>query len=137
ALVHEAFVKLQQKTSLDVRDRNHFFTLAARLMRHILVDHARTKNRDKRSGGGQRITLDDTVTPSPTGTLDLLAVEEALEKLAALSERKARLVELRFFAGLSEEDAADAVGISRSMASREWSFARTWLSRELREQQTR
>ncbi len=133
ALVHEAFIRLQQKTSLHVQDRGHFFTLAARLMRHILVDHARTKRRDKRGGRRQRLTLDDPATLISQCPVDLLAMNEALEKLAALNERKARLVELRFFAGLTETEAADALGISRSMAAKEWSFTRTWLSRELRE----
>jgi len=132
ALVHEAYLRLQQQTRIDLKDRHHFFALAARLMRRILVDHARGKARDKRAGSRERISLDEAVV-SPSGTtLDLLAVDEALDKLADMSERKARLVELRFFAGLTEEEAADILGIARSMAAREWAFTRTWLSRELR-----
>src|SRR5262249_13629321 len=132
ALVHEAYLRLLDQTRIEVKNRAHFYTLASRLMRRILVDHARARGRDKRGGDRQRISLDSDVAPTADSAIDLLAIDEALERLAALSPRKARLVEMRFFAGLSEQEAADALGVSRTIAARDWSFARTWLSRELR-----
>lgn len=132
ALVHEAYLKLVRDADAAPRDRAHFLALAARVMRQILVDHARRRGRAKRGGEQlQRITLDHAALGANAQALDPLALEEALQKLAALGERKARLVELRFFGGLSEEEAADVLRISRATAAREWRFARAWLIQEL------
>ncbi len=134
ALVHEAYLKLvDPPRAAAPRDRAHFLALAARVMRQILVDHARTKGRDKRGGGRTRISLDQTPSASTGNVVDLLAVDEALAKLERLSERKARLVELRFFGGLSNEEAAEVLDVSRTTVSEDWRLARAWLSRELRE----
>jgi RNA polymerase sigma factor (TIGR02999 family) len=132
ALVHEAYIKLVDGAALRFDGRAQFFALAARAMRQILVDHARTKGRLKRGGGGVRLTLDDNQpTPTELSIPDLLAIDEALEKLAQLDERKARLVELRFFAGLTSDEAAEALGIARSTAAEDWRFTKAWLRREL------
>ncbi len=132
ALVNEAFLRMAGDNGIKVADRAHFFRLASKIMRQILVDHARRKNAVKRGGEGERITLDDSF-PGPVNRsdVDLLALEEALERLATFSPDKARLVELRFFGGLSIEEAADALDISRTQASREWRTARAWLADEL------
>lgn len=132
ALVHEAYLKLVDQTALRYEGRAQFFALAARAMRQILVDHARTKGRLKRGGGGARLPLDDNQpTPTELSITDLLAIDEALEKLAQLDERKAQLVEMRFFAGLSSDEAAEALGIARSTAAEDWRFTKAWLRREL------
>jgi RNA polymerase sigma factor (TIGR02999 family) len=139
ALVHEAYVRLVDQTSIEWKSRNQFFVVAAKAMRNILVDHARAKGRLKRGGGGvwQERTLaavEDTLGAADD-PVDMLALNEALERLAELDERKARLVELRFFAGLNEADAAELLGISRSTAAEDWRMARAWLHRELRSAQ--
>ncbi|QOJ15716.1 MAG: sigma-70 family RNA polymerase sigma factor [Planctomycetia bacterium] len=133
ALVHEAYVKLIGGEEVQPRDRGHFFALAARVMRQILVDHARTRGREKRGGDGswRRLTLDGIALDDPQRPLDLLALEEALQRLAALNDTHARLVELRFFGGLEEDEAAEVLGVSRATASRAWRFVRAWLIREL------
>jgi RNA polymerase sigma-70 factor, ECF subfamily len=131
ALVHEAYLKMFNQTQVGARDRAHFFALAARIMRQILVDHARSSRSVKRGGGLDRISLDQAVTPMPAASLDLIALDNALQKLAAKDENKSRLVELRFFGGLTSEEAADALNISRTQAAREWRFARAWLIDEL------
>lgn len=130
ALVHEAFVKLVRE-DVGVRDRQHFFALAATVMRQILVDHARGKQREKRGGDWQRVSLTGVMLGSAVSPVDLLALDEALQRLAAIDASRARLVELRFFAGLDEGEAADVLQISRATASRAWRFARAWLIREL------
>lgn len=131
ALVNEAFLRMASVGGMKVTNRAHFFRLASKVMRQILVDHARGKQALKRGGGGERITLDDSY-PAPAGKgVDLLVLEEALERLASLSPAKARLVELRFFGGLTIEEAADALDISRTQATREWRTARAWLADEL------
>lgn len=142
ALVHEAYLCLVDQAAIEWKSRNQFFVIAAKAMRHILVDHARSKGRLKRGGGAgtwQEITLtgvqDQLKTGDSTDAPDMEAIHAALERLARFDERKARLVELRFFAGLSEQDAAEVLGISRSTASEEWRMARAWLHRELRELQ--
>lgn len=132
ALVHEAYLKLVDQTSLRFEGRAQFFALAARAMRQILVDHARTKGRQKRGGGAVGLSLSEShPTPAELSLPDVLAIDEALEKLGAIDERKARLVELRFFAGLTEAEAAEALGISRSTAVEDWRFVKAWLRREL------
>lgn len=131
ALVHEAFVKLVQDAPHEPRDRAHFMALAARVMRQVLVDHARGRSREKRGGDQRHVSLDSVDLPADRQTIDVLALEEAMSRLAQFSEQKARLVELRFFGGLSEDEAADILQISRAAASREWRFARAWLVNEL------
>ena len=138
ALVHEAFVRLTDRTDIDFASRREFLFMASRAMRNILVDHARAKSRAKRGGDRARVTLGpggpaDPVSRTGAETLDLLALHEALEELATLDERKGRLVELRFFGGLSLEQSAEALDIARSTASEDWRLARAWLRRKLDE----
>lgn len=133
ALVHEAYMKLVDQSG-DITGRGQFFALAASAMRSILVDHARGKQRQKRGGGAKRVPLEQVDrTPVELDEFTVLAIDQAMSKLAMLDDRKARLVELRFFGGLSAEDAADVLGIARSTAAEEWRMARAWLHRELRE----
>ena len=132
ALVHEAYLRLVGPT--DARrwnDRGHFFAAAAEAMRHILVDNARRKRRVKHGGGRHRVPLDDAVPAPPASEDDLLALDEALTRLAAEDPEAAQVVQLRYFAGLSVEEAAESLGMSRATAYRHWTFARAWLLQEL------
>lgn len=131
ALVHEAFVKLVGQ-DLEWRSRGQFFALASKAMRNILVDHARARRADKRGGGRPRdaLTVSDAQA-SGLGVLDMMALDDALKRLAEHDERKARLVELRFFGGLTSEEAASVLNISRSTAAQDWRMARAWLTKEL------
>jgi len=131
ALVHEAYLKLVDQSRVNWQGRTHFFAVAAQAMRRILVDHARHHLRQKRGGGAQRITLDEAVALSPKREEDVVALDEALEKLAALDARQAKVVELRFFAGLSVEEVAQALGVSKRTVEADWTMARAWLLREL------
>ncbi len=131
AIVHEAWIKLAAPAALAVNDREHFLALAARAMRQVLADHARGKQREKRDGGREAISLHDAAAPAGMAEIDVLVLEEALERLAQYSALKARIVELRFFAGLSIDEVASVVGLSSSSVDREWSFARAWLSEAL------
>jgi len=137
ALVHEAYVRLIDQRTLDPGDRGAFLGLAATVMRRILVDHARARGRVKRGGGFRRVEIGegDLRAPDAPGLLpeDIEAMDRALTELAELDARKARLVELRFFAGLDESGAAEVLGISRATASREWRMARAWLAQRLDE----
>jgi RNA polymerase sigma factor (TIGR02999 family) len=133
ALVHEAYMKLVDQTRVDWQGKSHFFAVAAQAMRRILVDHSLSRQRDKRGGGRARVVLDEAVALSPQKDEDVLALDEALERLAALDARQARVVELRFFGGLSVEEVAQALGVSKRTVEGDWTFARAWLSRELRE----
>jgi RNA polymerase sigma factor (TIGR02999 family) len=131
AVVHEAYLRLVgAETPLSYRDRRHFFAAAANAMRRILIDNARRKQTEKHGGGRRRDALEDMAGPAPND--DLLAVDEALQKLAAQDPLKARLVELRYFAGLTGDQAAEVLGISASTADRDWTYARAWLQTELR-----
>jgi RNA polymerase sigma-70 factor (ECF subfamily) len=134
ALVHEAYVKLVDQRHVHWRGRTHFLAVGAQLMRRILVDHARSKGRAKRGGGRLRITLDEAVAVSRGSDEDVLAVHEALEKLAKLDPRQARIVELRFFGGLTVQEVADALGVSKRTVESEWTMIRAWLRRELAEE---
>lgn len=128
ALVHEAYVRLiDQKTPWQ--NREHFYAVASRMMRRVLVDHARARQRAKRSAG-VRVTLSQ-VAAAPEPMVEVLALDQALDELAVREPRQVRLVELRYFGGLSESEAAAALSISRATASREWSLARAWLYRRL------
>ncbi len=137
ALVHEAYIKLVGRADIQWSSRNQIIDLAAKAMRSILVDHARGKNRLKRGGGWQQISI-DVAEPAAVGKargrepLDILALDEAVAGLAQLNERHARLVELRFFGGLDEANAAEVLGISRSTAAEDWRLARAWLKLRLR-----
>jgi RNA polymerase sigma factor (TIGR02999 family) len=132
ALVHEAYLRLVGgDAAKNWNGRGHFFAAAAEAMRHVLVDNARRKLRAKRGGGRQRIELDDAVPAPPEEAEQLLALDEALTRLAGQDSEAAGLVKLRYFAGLSVEEAADALGISRAGAYRHWAFARAWLLDEL------
>jgi len=131
ALVHEAFLKLVQgDESKRYKDRQHFFAAAATAMRRILIDNARRKLTEKHGGGLKRKSLDQVAARQPDE--ELLAVDEALRKLAESDPAKARLVELRYFAGLSGEEAAEVLGISPTTADRHWAYARAWLQAEIR-----
>lgn len=137
ALVHEAYLRLvasgRKAGEPEQRwdSRSHFFAAAAEAMRRILVDNARRKRRLKRGGDRERLDLDDIEAASPTPAADLLAVDEALERLAAEDPQKAELVKLRYFAGLSVEEAGHCLGISRATADRHWAYARAWLFERL------
>jgi RNA polymerase sigma-70 factor, ECF subfamily len=137
ALVHEAYMRLVDQKSIEWKSRNQFFAVAAKAMRNILVDHARAKGRLKRGGEWQQVTMNAVEATMSFGgvedeELDMERLNAALEELAALDERKARLVELRFFAGLSEKDAAEVLDIARSTASEHWRMARAWLHRAMK-----
>jgi RNA polymerase sigma factor (TIGR02999 family) len=127
ALVHEAFLRLINQREVDWRNRAQFLGVAAGLMRRILVNHARDRAAAKRGGERERVSLSLVEVPSGGPDVDLIALEDALERLAALDERKAKVVELRFFGGLSVEEVAEVLGVSRATVEREWSFARAWL----------
>lgn len=131
ALVHEAFVRLIDQTSVKWKSRAHFMAVAATAMRHILTDHARRSGAVKRGGDQQRVELTDGVALTPAGHIDLVALDEALKKLASFDTRKHRIVELRFFGGLSVEEAAEVLGVSKSTVEAEWRAARAWLGVEL------
>jgi RNA polymerase sigma factor (TIGR02999 family) len=131
ALLNEAFLRLTGARQLRWEDRAHFLGIAARLMRHVLVDHARTRGYDKRGGGLQRVALDEGVAVLPERALNLLALDRALETLATVDPRKARVIELRFFGGLSVEEAAEVLHVSTDTVKRDWRLAKLWLLREL------
>ncbi len=131
ALVHEAYVRLIDNTRIDWQGKTHFLAIAAKEMRQILVQHARAHKARKRGAGATRVTLDENVVPTPERTFDVLAVDEALDKLSALSPRQGQVVELRYFAGLSVNEAAYALGVSERTVKQDWQVAKTWLMREL------
>jgi RNA polymerase sigma factor (TIGR02999 family) len=129
ALVHEAYLRLVDQ-NVDWQSRAHFFGIAAQMMRRILVDHARSRNAAKR-GDGLRVTLDENMALAEAPSLDLLALDRALAELSKLDEQQGRVVELRFFAGLSIEETAEAMSISVATVKREWAMAKAWLSRSM------
>jgi RNA polymerase sigma-70 factor (ECF subfamily) len=131
ALVHEAYLRLVDVDRITLCDRTHFFAVAARLMRQILVDHARRQQADKRGGGATVIGLDAAASESHTPSLDVLALDLALDELTVIDPRQCRVVELRFFAGLKIDETAEAVGISTATVEREWTMAKAWLYRRL------
>ena len=130
ALVNEAYLRLVDQRRVQWQDRGHFFAVAAQSMRRILVDHARRRAMAKRGGGVQPVELNDML-PAPARSADLVALDQALERLAGRDEEKARIVELRFFAGLSNPQIAEALGVSLSTVERQWRLARAWLHRDL------
>jgi RNA polymerase sigma factor (TIGR02999 family) len=131
ALVHEAYLRLVGQDAAAWQTRTRFFAVAANLMREILVDHARRHKTAKRGGGAYRVTLDEGLELPPQANLDLVALDEALIGLARIDPAKARLVELRFFGGLTIEESAEVLGLSLATVKRHWSLARAWLYREI------
>lgn len=132
ALVHEAYLRLVDQRRVEWRNRAHFFGVAAQMMRRVLVDRARARLATKRGGELQQVTLGDVEAgDAENSSLDVLALHEALERLAALDADQARLVELRYFGGLNIEDTAQTLGVSPATVKREWAIARAWLRREL------
>jgi len=127
ALVNELFVRLISDADIRWSDRAHFFGIAARLMRRVLVDHARARGYQKRGGGVTRVTLDGQDIAAPDNPIDVIALNRALEGLAAVDERKCRVVEMRFFAGLSVEETATALDVSTDTIKRDWRIAKLWL----------
>jgi RNA polymerase sigma factor (TIGR02999 family) len=131
ALVNEAFLRLVDSDRVNWQDRNHFFAICAQLMRRILVDFARRKNSLKRGGVGVHITLNENVDVADEKAAEVVALDEALERLARMNERQSKIVELRYFGGLTEEQVAESLGISSRTVRRDWNLARAWLYREL------
>ena len=132
ALVNEAYVRLVDSSRVNWQDRSHFFAISAQLMRRILVDIARRKNSLKRGGERVQVSLADDVKAAPQKENDVVALDEALERLAQLNPRHSQIVELKYFGGLTEEDIAETLGISVRTVRRDWNLARAWLFRELR-----
>jgi RNA polymerase sigma factor (TIGR02999 family) len=137
ALVHEAFLRLVDIHQIHWRNRTHFFAMASRLMRRILVEHARARAFRKRGGGAPHVTFDENLTSPPTASYDLVALDDALQALAAVHERKAQVVELRHFGGLSVEETAGVLDVSPETVMRDWKYAKDWLLRELSHQPRR
>jgi RNA polymerase sigma factor (TIGR02999 family) len=135
ALVHEAYLRLMKQGPAEVANRAHFLAVASQLMRQILVDHARGHRAAKR-GGGFRLELDDAMGAQKPQNMDLVALDDALNELAKLDPQQSRIVELRFFGGLSIEETAEIVGASPTTVKREWATARAWLRREIRRAET-
>jgi RNA polymerase sigma factor (TIGR02999 family) len=131
ALVHEAYLRLIDQRHTDWRNRAQFFALASEMMRRVLVDHARRRRMTKRSGGWARVTLGEAVAQRDPPDVDLLDLDAALSELASFDPRKSRVVELRFFGGLSLDDSAEALGVSRATVERDWQIARLWLYRRV------
>jgi RNA polymerase sigma-70 factor, ECF subfamily len=132
ALVNEAYMRLVDLQKMNWQNRAHFLAMAARLMRRILVDHARSKGSDKRGGAATKISLDDAVILPHEPGPDLMALDDALEALAKLDERKSRVIEMKFFGGLSVEESAAVLRVSPDTVKRDWRLAKAWLLRELR-----
>lgn len=135
-LVHEAYLKLMNQGPADVVNRAHFLAVSSRLMRQILVDHARRYRAAKR-GGGLKLELKDAMATQKVQDIDLIALDHALSQLARLDPQQSRIVEMRFFSGLSIEDTAEVIGISRTTVKREWATARAWLLREMSRREAR
>lgn len=136
ALVHEAYLRLVDQTVLKAENRTHFFGIAARLMRQILVDYARQKNAEKRGGNAHRLSLDEVDSPLEETAGDILALDEALGRLEAIDPRKCKVVEMRYFGGMREDEIADVLGVTEKTIRRDWQFAKLWLFRDLsRDQQ--
>jgi RNA polymerase sigma-70 factor, ECF subfamily len=131
ALVHEAYIRLTKLQEIDWQSRSHFFAVSATIMRRILVDHARSSQAKKRGESGTFVSLDDAIFPAPEREPEILALDEALKRLAKLDERQSKIVELRFFAGMSEEEAGEVLGISARTVKRDWRIAKAWLYAEL------
>jgi RNA polymerase sigma factor (TIGR02999 family) len=132
ALVHEAYLRLIEQHTQNWQNRAHFFGLAAEMMRRILINHANNRNAEKRFGNRTRIALDELVTFSEQRDVNLIQLDEVLKELAGFDEKQARIVELKFFGGLTNEEIAEVLGVSDSTVKREWRIARAWLSERLK-----
>ncbi len=132
ALVHEAYLRLVDQRAVTWQNRAHFFGVAAQLMRRILVDYARRRQAAKRGGAALKVSLNELVLAAEERSEEVVALDEALERLAAMDPRQGRVVELRIFSGLTVEETAEVLGISPATVKREWTMARAWLSREIR-----
>jgi RNA polymerase sigma factor (TIGR02999 family) len=131
ALVHEAYMRLAGRSSPEWQNRAHFFGIAAHLMRQILVEHARGRDAAKRGGGATRLTLDESLVSSQQKDVDVIVLDKALQELTQLDAQQGRIVELRFFAGLTIEDTSEVLGISPATVKRDWVTARAWLFRAM------
>lgn len=131
ALVHEAYLRLIDQNQVRWQNRAHFFGVAAQMIRRILVDHARTRHAQKRGGNAQKLSLDEAIGLPEQRDLDIIALDDALKLLAELDPQQSKVIELRFFGGLSIEETAEALGISPATVKREWVTARAWLLRQL------
>jgi RNA polymerase sigma-70 factor (ECF subfamily) len=131
ALVHEAFLRLIDQRRVTWQGRTHFIAVGAQAMRRILVDHARAAKRTKRGGARRRVELDDRMTVSPHDNEDVIAIDDAINELALLDPRQAKLVELRFFGGMTNEEVAQVLAISRATVDRQWRAAKAWLRDQL------
>jgi RNA polymerase sigma factor (TIGR02999 family) len=136
ALVHEAYLRLMKQSPAEVENRAHFLGVASQLMRQILVDHAR-RHRAAKRGGGLKLELQDAMVAQTERNVDLIALDYALNQLARLDPQQCRIVEMRFFGGLSIEDTAEVIGVSRTTVKREWATARAWLLREMSRKEAR
>jgi RNA polymerase sigma factor (TIGR02999 family) len=130
-VVNEVYLRLIDLHQVTLQDRRHFFAMSARLMRRILIDHARRKRAARRGGGATMVTLDGLVAAAERSVVDVIAVDQALDELSAVDERQCRLVELRVFAGLTIGESAEALGVSTATAERDWAMARAWLYQRL------
>ena len=133
ALIHEAYLRLINQQNIDWQNRAHFYAIAARLMRQILVDHARKRQATKRGGSRLKIPLEEAMVISSGRDVDLVALDEALTRLAALDPQQSRIVELRYFSGLSVEETAEALGVSLRTVRRDWNVAKAWLRQQIGE----
>jgi len=132
ALVHEAYLKLVEQRSVDWQSRAHFFGIAAQVMRRILVDHARGHLREKRGSGQREVPMDEALAFAPDQSVELVKLDQALERLTKLDPRQGKIVELRFFGGLTVEQTAELLGISPKTVKRDWSMAKAWLHGDLK-----
>lgn len=131
-LIHEAYLRMANQEEKRWESRAHFFAVAATVMRHILVDHARARHRDKRGGDALKVTLGEVAAKADERALEITALDDALKTMAAFDPQQSRIVELRFFGGLTMEEIAEATGVSLSTVEREWRAARAWLGRQLK-----
>lgn len=134
ALVHEAYLRLVDQRNIRWQNRAHFFAVSAQVMRHILVDYARKKSSAKRGGVAQKVTLDDGAVVWKERSTELIALDEALQQLAEIHPRRSKVVELRYFGGMNNKEAAEVLKISEASIERDWRFAKAWLYRELQQQ---
>lgn len=133
ALVNEAYLRLVDQNSITWQSRAHFYSVAASMMRRVLIDHARTRATEKRGGGAVRLSIEDVQVPVEERAANFVAMDEALERLSQFNERGRKIVEMRFYAGMSEEEIAEVLGVSTRTVLRDWKAARVWLFRELSE----
>jgi RNA polymerase sigma-70 factor (ECF subfamily) len=133
ALIHEAYIRLIDQKNVHWQNRAHFYAISAKLMRRILVDHARSRQAAKRGGSDIKLPLEEAIIASEGREVDLVALDEALERLAAIDPQQSRVVELKFFSGMSVEETAEVLGVSTRTVKRDWNVAKAWLRREISE----